>query len=141
MMNLSNHLTQLTDDLVNVENIESFTNEAQLDQSINHFVAEGIRIIFAFAEPPDAVKMICKASKAGLTSSGHVWVLPAYTDPDWWRKLQSLSNCTEDELQTALETTLFVAAVKYPPFIKEDLVGLQSSPITALYNIILMYGL
>ena len=125
MMSFSGYLKNETNGLVDVEYIESFTNEAQLNHSVQHFAAEGINVVFAFTEPPDAVKMICRASQTGLTGSGHVWVLPAYTDPNWWKKLQNLSNCTEDELLMALESVIFVAPTKYPPFTQETHVGIQ----------------
>ena len=130
-MAFSDHLDELTGGLVGLDHTESFSTEEQLYHTVDHLVSSDIRTIVAFVEAQDAVKMICKASKAGLTSSAHVWVLPAFTDPDWWRKLQSLSNCSENELKTALESTLFVAPTKYPPFKQEDQVRLPYISLSA----------
>ena len=51
----------------------------------------------------------------GLTTPDHVWILPSYFDPDWWRN--SDTNCTNEEMKDALESVIFVGPVKYSPFL------------------------
>ena len=121
-MAFSEHLDSLSNGLVDLDHIHTFSTEEEMERSIKHFATTNIKTFVAFVEPGDAVKMICWASRVSLTGSGYVWILPAYTDPNWWRKLQNVSNCTEEELQTALESTLFFVPNKYPPFTQEDLV-------------------
>ena len=63
-------------------------------------------------------------SEFGLTSSEHVWILPSYYDPDWWKSYQLAVNnsrtkykCTDEEMVQVLNSAIFVDAVKYPALV------------------------
>ena len=133
-MAFSNHLREFSGGLVDIDYTDTFTTEDQIEQSVNRLTTSKIKTFIAFTGPQDAVKLICKASKAGLTEAGYVWILPAYTDPLWWRKLQYTSNCTGEELQTALDTALFVASTKHPSFTQEDHVSNATTYVTTLLD-------
>ena len=125
MNEFNSYLEEETDGLASIKFVETFSSEPQLNHSIEHLKVSGIKIVVAFVGERDAARMLCKASQAGLTTSEYAWVLPSYTNPNWWRvssedSAQSddlrLHNCTEEELKLALESTLFVVPTKYPPF-------------------------
>ena len=92
-----------------------------IEHNLDHLVERNIKIVVAFVEERDAVDLLCKASQAGLTTSEYAWILPSYTNPDWWRRS---SNCTQKELKSALESTLFLLPTKYPPFTQTNIVRL-----------------
>jgi hypothetical protein len=116
----SNHLDELSGGLIHIDYVETFSTEDGMDRIIRHLTTSKIRTFVALTGPQDAVKMICRASHSALTGSGFVWILPGYSDANWWRKLQHTCNCTEDELESALETTLFFVPTKHPLFTQED---------------------
>ena len=56
----------------------------------------------------------------GLVSHDHVWVLPAYYSPNWWRATNasaSDSNCTVAMMKNILESVIFIDTVKIPPVV------------------------
>ena len=112
------YLSEKTSGLVEVAFVEVF-NVGLVEDNLAHVIEGDIKIVVAFVEEKDAVDLLCKASQAGLTTSEYAWILPSYTDPDWWRRS---SNCTRKELKSALESTLFLLPTKYPPFTQANTV-------------------
>lgn len=102
---------------------ESYTDDLSLDHILADLVSRDVRIIVAFLTEREAVKVLCKARQVGLTSADHVWVLPSYSDPNWWQN-NSSSLCSKVELMEALESTLFILPTKYPPINQANLVSL-----------------
>lgn len=92
-----------------------YSDEDSLDHILDALISRDVRIIVAFLTEREAVRVLCRASKVGLTTADHVWILPSYSDPTWWLS-NTNSSCTEDELLEALESTLFILPAKYPPF-------------------------
>ena len=119
MQMVTAYLNESTDGRVEDVLTEIFSTEEQLEHVIDYISDSNIRIIFAFAEELSAVSMLCKARQAGLTGSDNVWVLPSYTNPEWWKEQCTMCNCTTDEIKEALESVLFVAPMKYLPFAQE----------------------
>ena len=99
--------------------LEEVLDVTLIEHSLDHLIERDIKIVVAFVGEADAVNLLCKASQTGLTTSEYAWILPSYTDPDWWRRS---SNCTQNELKLALESTLFILPTKYPPFTQENIV-------------------
>ena len=62
-----------------------------------------------------------KANQMGLTTPDHVWILPSYFDPNWWKN--SDTNCTDEEMKNILESIIFIGPVKYPPFLLSNQVS------------------
>ena len=133
----SSYVKEETDDLVDSMLIKTFTNEEQLQHSLEHVVDSGINIIVAFVGKQFAAHVMCKASRAGLTASEYVWVLPSYTDPGWWKVSSNdcvrgdglrCNNCTHSELKNALQSTLFITPSKYPPFTQSNQVYIYICP-------------
>ena len=62
-----------------------------------------------------------KASQVGLTTPDHVWILPSYFDPNWWKN--SDANCTNEEMKNILESVIIIGPVKYPPFLLSNQVS------------------
>ena len=90
-----------------------------IKHSLDHLIERDIKIVVALVSGTDAVNMLCRASQAGLTTSEYAWILPAYKHRDWWK---GRSNCTQNELKLALESTLFLVPTKYPPFTQANMV-------------------
>ena len=133
-MTFSNHLDELSGGLIHIDYMETFATDDEMDRCIRLLATSKIRAFVALTRPRDAVKMICKASNSGLTGSGFVWILPGYSDANWWRKLRHTTNCTEDELESALETTLFFVPTKHPLFTQEDQVRAVNIISPTLFN-------
>lgn len=106
--------------------IYMYSDEDSLDHILDALVSRDVRIIVAFLMEREAVRVLCRASKAGLTTTDHVWILPSYSDPNWWLS-NTNSSCTEDELLEAMESTIFILPAKYPPFTQTNLVSFGSS--------------
>ena len=104
-----------------------------IEHNLDHLVERDIKIVVAFVGERDAVDLLCKASQAGLTTSEYAWILPSYTNPDWWRRS---SNCTQKELISALESTLFLLPTKYPPFTQTNMVRSYSTELIIHQHII-----
>lgn len=113
-----------------------YSDDESLDHILRALVSRDVRIIVAFLMERDAVTVLCKASKVGLTSADHVWILPSYSDPDWWQNNASIS-CTEDELLQALESTIFILPAKYPPFTQTNLVSFWLFSVKL--NVLILY--
>lgn len=59
-----------------------------------------------------------QAKSFNLTTAAHLWILPAYFNPYWWRKpTQDDMSCTDEEMLSILQSTIFVDPVKFPPFV------------------------
>ena len=61
----------------------------------------------------------------GLMTSSHAWVLPAYYNPNWWKKAENESDydsCSNEDMEGILESVLFVKNVKYPPMVRHPIV-------------------
>ena len=118
MDKFNGYLSERTNGLVEVAFAEIF-NVGLIEDNLDHLITKDVKIVVAFVGEKDAVDMLCKASQTGLTTSEYVWILPSYSDPDWWRRS---SNCTQNELKLALESTLFILPTKYPPFTQANMV-------------------
>lgn len=120
MAAFSDYLKEKTNGVIHLAYSECYVNQDQLSHSLYHLLAEDIKIIVAFMRDVEVPNVLCNASRAGLMTSDHVWILPSHFDPDLWQKYPS--NCSQEELKSALESTLFIAPTKYPPFTQNDLV-------------------
>ena len=63
-----------------------------------------------------------QANTTGLVSDTHVWVLPRYFNPNWWktegeRTSNDSSECTDKEMEEILDSVIFVDSVKVPPIV------------------------
>ena len=58
-----------------------------------------------------------------LTTSEHVWILPSYEQPDWWKldddKAMS-SNCSNEQMIEILNSAIFIDLIKLPPVVSLD---------------------
>ena len=62
-----------------------------------------------------------QASKFGLTTSGNVWILPSYYNPNWWKlkeeeieELPENEKCSNNDMVDIINSVLFIQPVKYP---------------------------
>ncbi len=67
-----------------------------------------------------------QASFLNLTTSDHVWILPSYYNPDWWKgggadylSNQQTRNCTDEDMMDILNSVIFIDPVKYPPMVRK----------------------
>ncbi len=61
-----------------------------------------------------------QASFLNLTTSDHVWILPSYYNPDWWKGGdQHTGNCTDEDMMDILNSVIFIDPVKYPPMVRK----------------------
>ena len=68
-----------------------------------------------------------QANSMGLVSENHAWILPSYYNPNWWRLPSSESvfdtqtgNCSNEEMEDILESTIFIRSAKYPPLVNDE---------------------
>ncbi|XP_022094222.1 gamma-aminobutyric acid type B receptor subunit 2-like isoform X2 [Acanthaster planci] len=61
------------------------------------------RIIVGFFDENMARKVICKAFNEGMYETTHVWLLPGWFQPDWWRSGDESDGCSQRDLQQALQ--------------------------------------
>ena len=71
--------------------------------------------------------LLLQANKLGLVSQDHVWILPSYSTPFWWelsdtdlQMMPEKERCSNDEMDSLLESTIFFHAVKLPAFDSAD---------------------
>ena len=110
------HLARETNNLVEVAAMEIFANGKQLDHALAVLRQRDIKIVVGFFSGSEAGRVLCKAIREGLTTSEHVWILPAYFDPGWWHG----TACSNNEMRTALQSTLFISPTNYPPFTQSN---------------------
>ncbi len=67
------------------------------------------------------------SSNYSLTTPDHVWMLPSYYNPDWWKgggdsyhSDQQTRTCTDEDMMDILNSVLFIDPVKYPPMVKAN---------------------
>lgn len=53
-----------------------------------------------------ARKIFCEAYKLEMYGRKYQWIIMGTYGEHWWRKWDPESNCTEDEIETALEQTI-----------------------------------
>ena len=65
--------------------------------------------------------------KYNLTTPDHVWILPSYYNPDWWKgggdgyhSDQQTRTCTDEDMMDILNSVIFIDPVKYPPMVKAN---------------------
>ena len=110
------HLARETNNLVEVAAVEIFANDEQLNRALAVLRQRDIKIVVGFFSGSEAGRVLCKAIREGLTTSEHVWILPAYFDPGWWYG----TACSDNEMRTALQSTLFISPTNYPPFTQSN---------------------
>lgn len=71
-----------------------------------------------------------------MTTPNHLWILPAYYNPYWWKmplltKEATNNSCSDEKMWEILHSTtlLFFDPVKFPPFVSEAV----SSGVETLY--------
>lgn len=117
-------------------------DDDDIGRSLETFFHDEMRVVYGFFGPEDARNILCQVRPCrqvccrqvcyvhaehynlqaigyNLTDVLHAWVLPAYTNPNWWRRTSQSFSCTDEEMQEALESVIFVDAVKFPPFVSK----------------------
>ena len=63
-----------------------------------------------------------QAKNYDLTTADHVWILPAYYNPDWWKSPPLIRNndCSDEEMLDILnKLVIFIDGVKYPSIVSK----------------------
>ncbi len=74
--------------------------------------------LFSSWRAPQACRY--KDGTGSLTDYSHVWILPSYYDPSWWKlseedfeTLPSDEKCSNEEMEDILTSVLFVGSLNY----------------------------
>lgn len=83
---------------------QSFTNE--VTSALTKLKEKDTRIILGNFNEHWARLIFCEAYKLEMYGRRYQWIIMGTYSNEWWRKLETDSNCTVDELEEALEQTL-----------------------------------
>lgn len=86
----------------------SFTGNPNI--SLQQIKEKDVRIIFAWMNEDQAVKMFCEAIHLGLMTTSHVWIIPGWYTRNWWKNAENGTNgrCSSQQLAKALDSSLAV---------------------------------
>ncbi|XP_017778907.1 PREDICTED: gamma-aminobutyric acid type B receptor subunit 2 [Nicrophorus vespilloides] len=83
---------------------QSFTNE--VISALVKLKEKDIRVILGNFNEHYARLIFCEAYKLEMYGRRYQWVIMGTYSSDWWTKVEPDSNCTTEELQSALEQTI-----------------------------------
>ncbi|KAF5284264.1 hypothetical protein FQR65_LT00265 [Abscondita terminalis] len=93
-------------DTLNYEVVEtqSFTNE--VTSALVKLKEKDTRVILGNFNEYWARKIFCEAFKLEMFGRKYQWIIMGTYNEDWWRKFDRDSNCTEEEIELAMEQTI-----------------------------------
>ncbi|KAF5290089.1 hypothetical protein FQA39_LY14870 [Lamprigera yunnana] len=93
-------------DSLNFEVVEtqSFTNE--VTSALIKLKEKDTRVILGNFNEYWARKIFCEAYKLEMYGRKYQWIIMGTYNEDWWRKFDTDLNCTEDDIQMAMEQTI-----------------------------------
>ncbi|KAJ8045808.1 Gamma-aminobutyric acid type B receptor subunit 2 [Holothuria leucospilota] len=68
-----------------------------------------IRIFIVGTYENAARSLFCQVYKNQLYGKGYVWILPGWYAPQWWQNGDPDGGCTKDEMQIAVEESLYLS--------------------------------
>ncbi|CAG9861204.1 unnamed protein product [Phyllotreta striolata] len=83
---------------------QSFTNE--VNSALTKLKEKDTRIILGNFNEKWAREIFCEAYKLKMYGKKYQWIIMGTYTFDWWHKLDPEFNCTQEELQSALEQTI-----------------------------------
>ncbi|ELU02555.1 hypothetical protein CAPTEDRAFT_109334 [Capitella teleta] len=92
---------------------EVFGNEPW--KNIQSLQRNDVRVIMAGAYPLPALALVCEAYRLGYYGPRIVWFFPSWYDVLWADSAPQFSNCTRDEILTAINHSIYVGQMMYNP--------------------------
>ncbi|XP_019850712.1 PREDICTED: gamma-aminobutyric acid type B receptor subunit 2-like isoform X1 [Amphimedon queenslandica] len=84
-----------------------------------------VRVFLPIVSEDKARAIFCEAYQSGLTSPSHVWILPGMSRSNWWKLLDNqTSNCTDEVILEAINSTLFVDTLPFDISLTKDVQNL-----------------
>ncbi|XP_055066362.2 gamma-aminobutyric acid type B receptor subunit 2 [Misgurnus anguillicaudatus] len=98
---LSRHLLEVAD--IQLVAAESFSVDPC--KSIQQLKESDVRIVITHFDVSMAAEVLCCVYNFSMYGQKYQWILPDWTQGNWWT-ITSLKNCTDTNIQTALEGSI-----------------------------------
>ncbi|KAJ8044513.1 Gamma-aminobutyric acid type B receptor subunit 2 [Holothuria leucospilota] len=93
---------------ISVEVTEIFDGQVTPRQ-IERLKEEDVRISIVGTYENAARELFCQIYRNQLYGKGYVWILPGWYSENWWQKTSPVEGCTEEEIQIAVEESLYIS--------------------------------
>ncbi|XP_072035546.1 gamma-aminobutyric acid type B receptor subunit 2-like [Amphiura filiformis] len=95
------------------EGISVLANEIVTDfddasEQIKSLIRHDARIIFTETYAGSRAKLMCQAYRFGLWGSKYVWMLPGFTEVNWWVDHVEETSCTFEEMDKLTSSSHFI---------------------------------